>query len=86
MNTPTEYSKAPDIGCLEAIEALYAWLDGELEDPATVAGIEQHLSHCSSCCSRVEMERALTARIRKSPGTRASKALQSRMKDLLDGF
>ena len=37
-----------DIGCLRAIEALYAYLDGELEDPGSIEEVEHHLSHCRS--------------------------------------
>lgn len=74
-----------DIGCLEAIEALYAWLDGEL-DQAEIAGFEQHLGHCRSCCSRVEMEKALTERIRKSSGSKASEGLRSRLMGLMKDF
>jgi hypothetical protein len=53
-------SKDPvDIGCLEAMEFFYAWLDNEL-DGKDVADFEHHLSHCKSCWSRAEVERALT--------------------------
>jgi anti-sigma factor (TIGR02949 family) len=72
-----------DIGCLEAIEALYAWLDGELDQTA-VTGFEQHLSHCRSCYSRAEMEKALTERIRTAGGSKASDGLKIRLRKLMD--
>lgn len=74
-----------DIGCLEAIEALYAWLDGEL-DATERAGFEHHLSHCRSCFSRAEMEKVLTERIRESASSTASKGLKSRLGKLMDEF
>lgn len=59
-----------DIGCLEAIETLYAWLDGELDDERR-AGFEHHLQHCKSCYTRAELERALTLHIKRSTGSKA---------------
>ena len=56
----------PDIGCLEAIESLYAWLDGELDNEDMVISLEQHISHCHSCWSRAEMEKSLTEHIQRS--------------------
>ena len=47
---------AHDIGCLRAIEAFYAYLDGELDDPESIADFEHHLGHCRSCFSRIEMD------------------------------
>ena len=44
-----ETKKTADIGCLEAIESLYAWLDNELEDTGMTTSLEHHLSHCQSC-------------------------------------
>ena len=55
-----------DIGCLQAIEAFYAYLDGELDDPESIADFEHHLGHCRSCFSRIEMEKALNERMRKT--------------------
>ena len=83
--TDTRDNEAIDeIGCLEAIETLYAYLDHEVKDPHALAAIEHHLSHCRSCFSRMEMERALTAHARKAAGSRAPEALQARLRDLLE--
>lgn len=80
-----------DIGCLEAIESLYAWLDNELDDAEMTTSLEHHLSHCKSCWSRAEMEKALTEHIKKSIGTedgenssdRAPGSLQNRLDKLI---
>jgi anti-sigma factor (TIGR02949 family) len=75
-----------DIGCLRAIEAFYAYLDGELEDPATIADFEHHLEHCRSCFSRVEFEKALNERMRKSAKRETPDALRKRVDKLMDKF
>jgi len=75
-----------DIGCLQAIEAFYAYLDGELDDPESIAEFEQHLSHCRSCFSRTEMEKALSSRIRKSARQESPALLKDRVRKLLDKF
>mgnify|MGYP001818667560 CR=1 FL=1 len=85
-HTPHEH----DIGCLEAIEGLYAWLDKELENPDSISSIEEHIRHCESCYSRAEVEKLLTERIRRAEGPQAAgkapAALKSRMKKLIDQF
>jgi anti-sigma factor (TIGR02949 family) len=72
-----------DIGCLESIEALYAYLDGEIRDPDELAKLEEHVRHCSSCYSRAEMERRLTGRLRATAAVQAPESLQQRLNSLL---
>jgi len=88
MNDTT---KTEDIGCLEAIEYLYAWLDGELADEEIAGEVEYHVSHCKSCFSRAEMERSLTDHIKRSTkpatgegGKTAPRSLKGRLDKLLD--
>lgn len=83
MTDLTKTADDPDIGCLEAIEALYAYLDGEIREPQAVAAIEHHLGHCRSCFSRMELERSLTAHARGVARSRAPDSLQDRLRDLL---
>lgn len=73
-----------EIGCLESIEALHAYLDGEIRDPAELVRIEHHLSHCRSCYSRAELERRLSQRLGTGGQPRAPEALQRRLRTLLD--
>ena len=75
-----------DIGCLQAIEAFYAYLDGELDDPEAIADFEHHLEHCRSCYSRIDMEKALNHRIRKSAKRESSEALRERVGKLMEKF
>lgn len=75
-----------DIGCLRAIEALYAYLDGELEDPGSIEEVEHHLSHCRSCFSRIEMEKFLNERLRGTTRRRSPKELRERVSKLMNEF
>ena len=75
---------AEDIGCMEALEGLYAYLDGELEDEGAKAAIEHHLSHCRVCYSRIELEKLLSNRIRESAQSQAPDTLRDRLRDVLD--
>jgi anti-sigma factor (TIGR02949 family) len=81
-------SHESDIGCLEAIEGLYAWLDNEIDDADSIREIEEHIRHCQSCYSRAEMEKALTEHIRKTARTEDSESnldsLKSRVHKILD--
>ena len=80
----THGTDTDDIGCLEAIEALYAYLDGEIRDPVQLHAIEHHLGHCRSCFSRMELERTLANHARESAASKAPEALQERLKGLLE--
>ena len=86
MTDQPETVRPDDIGCLQAIEMLYAYLDGELSDEASIARVEKHLDHCRSCYSRTQMERTLTEHIRKANRQVVPDALQSRLRKLMDHF
>lgn len=86
MNNGEKDADRMDMGCLEAIEALYAYLDGELKDPESIAEFEHHMSHCRSCYSRAEVERLLTEQLRTASGSHASERLKKRLQDLMDDF
>ena len=86
MNSSKDTEQHNDIGCLEAIEAFYAYLDGELDDPQAISDFEHHVGHCNSCYSRAEIERLLTIRMRESGKGSAPAKLQSRLQKLMDEF
>jgi len=71
---------------MRAIEAFYAYLDGELDDPESIADFEHHLGHCRSCFSRIEMEKALNERMRKNARRESSEALRERVGKIMDKF
>lgn len=84
MTNDKKDANGVDMGCLEAIEALYAYLDGELKDPQAIADFEHHMGHCRSCYSRAEIEHLLTDRLRAASGSHASERLKKRLLDLMD--
>lgn len=86
MSHAPDHPGDDDIGCLQAIEAFYAYLDGELDDPESIANFEHHMSHCRSCFTRAEIERALTEHLRESAKSRAPEALRARLRNLIDKF
>ena len=75
-----------DIGCLAAIEAFYAYLDGELDDPESIGDFEHHLEHCRSCFSRIEMEKALNKRMRAAAKRESPEDLRDRVNKLMEKF
>lgn len=75
-----------DIGCLEAIEMFYEYIDGELGDADSIGEFEHHLQHCRSCFSRVEFEGLLTEKLKAIAVESASEGLRRRMKLLMDNF
>lgn len=83
MTNEKDKSNTEEIDCLEAIELLYAYLDGELDDEQ-LEKYEHHMGHCRSCYSRSELEVALNNRIKKSAKGEAPQALQNRLRHLID--
>lgn len=79
----TKDSHNQDIGCLQAIEAFYAYLDGEIEDPKSIGQFEHHMRHCRSCYSRADIEKLLNQRIADSAKTKTPEMLQNRLRNLL---
>jgi len=86
MNNKTDKPEIEEIECLEAIDNLYAYLDGELTDEETLAKFSQHLDHCHSCFTRSELEGVISERIRASGKSKTPESLQNRLRDLLDDF
>lgn len=86
MSDGKDHSEHDDIGCLEAIDGLYAYLHGEMDDPEAIAKIEHHLGHCRNCYSRIELEKALNERLKESGKDHAPEKLQDRLRDLIDRF
>lgn len=86
MNSDKESHGQHDIGCLDAIEAFYAFLDGELSDPSAIEDFEHHMSHCRSCFSRAEVERLLNERLRDGGRSKAPDDLRDRVRRLMDEF
>ncbi|MGD8568090.1 MAG: zf-HC2 domain-containing protein [Gammaproteobacteria bacterium] len=73
-----------DSDCLEAMDHLYAYLSGELDNNATKSKIEHHLSHCKSCFSRTEMERELNKRLKESNKDETPDSLKNRLRHIME--
>ena len=85
-DTSKDIPKNVDSDCLKAFDHLYAYINGELNDPDAVAMIERHLSHCRSCFSRAQIEREINERLKKSKKGETPASLQDRLKKLIDSF
>jgi anti-sigma factor (TIGR02949 family) len=72
-----------DIDCTEAIDRLYAYLDGEIRDPESISKLEHHLKHCESCFTRKQLETALTLRMKEDVRTQTPESLQKRLRDMI---
>lgn len=80
MNDSTDKQDIEEIECLEAIDSLYAYLDGELNDSETLAKFKQHLNHCNSCYTRSQLEGVINERIKASAIRKTPESLQKRLK------
>ena len=83
---PHDHPDDGDIGCLAAIEIFYAYLDGELDDPKTVADFEHHMAHCRSCFTRAELEGLLNERLKYLAKHQAPTRLKNRLRNIMDKF
>ena len=87
MKTPEHnHDHSKDIGCLQAIEMFYAYMDGELENPEAITDFEYHLEHCRSCFSRTEFEGLLMSRLKSAAAERAPEGLRNRLRILMENF
>lgn len=84
MSDEKDTSGIEEIDCLQAINGLYAYLDGEIADTDELGRIEHHLKHCRTCYSRTELETAIAELIRKTAKSQAPEQLHTRMRKLLD--
>jgi mycothiol system anti-sigma-R factor len=71
------------ITCTEAVERLWAYLDGELT-PDDKAALEEHLSFCRVCCGEVEFAQELRGFLAHSAGEELPDAVRARLMTTLD--
>ena len=86
MSSKQDKTDIEEIDCLEAIDNLYAYLDGELKDEESILKFKQHLAHCRSCYSRSELEGELNQRIKISGKDATPASLQNRLRKLIKDF
>ena len=75
-----------EIECLEAIDSLYAYLDGELTDETSLAKLKKHLNHCNSCYTRSELEGVISERIKINGKEKTPESLINRLDELMDNL
>jgi mycothiol system anti-sigma-R factor len=71
------------ITCAEAVEQLWAYLDGSLtaEDKAA---LEEHLGFCRVCCGEVEFAQELRGFLARSAAEELPDAVRARLITTLD--
>jgi anti-sigma factor (TIGR02949 family) len=83
MSDKTDNPEIADTDCLEAMDHLYAYLNGELSDGLTREKVEHHISHCKSCFTRAELEKLLNKKMKQSSKNETPETLQKRLKDII---
>ena len=71
------------ITCAEAVERLWAYLDGALTTDDKAA-LEEHLGFCRVCCGEVEFAQELRGFLARSAAERLPEDVQARLVARLD--
>lgn len=71
------------ITCAEAVEQLWAYLDGELA-PEDKAALEEHLGFCRVCCGEVEFAEELRGFLARSAVEELPEDVRRRLLSTLD--
>lgn len=75
-------SEPMEITCREAVERLWAFLDGELPD-TEAAAIRTHLEACSRCYPHFDFQKAFCEFLRSRRQESAPSELRSRIREIL---
>jgi anti-sigma factor (TIGR02949 family) len=78
-------SSEKEINCQEAIRHLFEYLDKALEGDIQHQ-MEQHMSNCRSCFSRLEFEQSLKAHVHRAGSDRAPASLREKIGKLVSEF
>ena len=70
------------INCEEALRRLFEYIDQELIDHKHDE-MEEHLSKCRSCFSRLEFEKRLKQRLQGATASKAPAKLELRIKNII---
>jgi len=71
------------ITCAEAVERLWAYLDGALT-PEDKAALEEHLAFCRVCCGEIEFARELRGFLQRSATEELPEEVRLRLVATLD--
>ena len=75
-------SKEDIIDCEEALSRLFEFIDHEL-NPIHNHQMDEHMSRCRSCYSRLEFEKRLREHLQEAVQKKASDELQDKVKSLI---
>jgi anti-sigma factor (TIGR02949 family) len=78
-------SDTHDMGCERALKRLAEFVDGELAG-SEHDGVEQHLRICRDCCSRMEFESRLKARLSSLSSDDVPSTTRDRVRELIRRF
>lgn len=78
-------SSEKEINCEEAIRHLFEYLDKALEGDLQHQ-MEQHMSNCRSCFSRLEFEQTLKAHVHRAGSDSAPASLRNKVSVLISAF
>lgn len=78
-------SSEKEINCEEALRHLFEYLDHALEGNLQHQ-MEQHMSNCRSCFSRLEFEQSLKAHVQKAGNDSAPASLRAKISGLISEF
>jgi mycothiol system anti-sigma-R factor len=73
------------ITCAEAVEQLWAYLDGALTSEDKAA-FEEHLAFCRTCCGEVEFAKELRGFLARSAAEDLPEDVRARLMATLDGL
>jgi mycothiol system anti-sigma-R factor len=73
------------ITCAEAVEQLWAYLDGALTSEDKAA-LEEHLAFCRTCCGEVEFAKELRGFLARSAAEELPEDVRARLTATLDGL
>lgn len=73
------------ISCEEALERVFEYLDHAL-DESDHCDIEDHLSKCRSCYSRVEFERRLKEHLHEIGSEKAPSSLEDKVRQIIQQY
>lgn len=70
------------INCEEALKRLFEYIDNELHDHAH-GEMDEHMSRCRSCFSRLEFEKHLRQHLQKETQQKTPDELKCRLKNMI---
>lgn len=71
--------------CAEAVQRLWAYLDGDLE-AVDRERLEEHLAFCRRCCGEIEFAEELRGFLRRKTSVELPGRVQERLERFIDGL